>query len=224
MQLLLIRHAETQGNAQQKMLGQLDEPLSPHGVFQAQLLGQYLSQQSWTPTHLYSSPLKRAVVTLEILVACHLEGDDFSLLQTDEALLEIDNGIFQGLTWQEAEEQHPELCQRLISSQDLLPIPEGETLSACCDRTRRFIHTLYQTHQNSDRAWIVTHGGILQYLIAAILDTPMIWGIQSGNTALFEFEVDLHHSAQSIQNPQLCRILRFNERPHLPTNNIAPNA
>lgn len=41
MRLLLIRHAETRGNTQHRMLGQLDELLSPHGVLQAQLLGQF---------------------------------------------------------------------------------------------------------------------------------------------------------------------------------------
>lgn len=215
MRLLLIRHAEAQGNAQHRMLGQLDELLSPHGVLQAQLLGQWLSQQSWRPTHLYCSPLKRAMMTLEMLVACHPEGDDFPPIQTDEALLEIDNGIFQGLTWQEAQEQHPELCEQLMNSQEVIPIPGGETLSDCCDRTRRFIHTLYQTHQPSDRAWVVTHGGILQYLIAAILDTHVDWSIKIGNTALFEFEIALSSTSPSKPNPQLCRIHRFNECPHL---------
>lgn len=215
MRLLLIRHAETRGNAQQKMLGQLDELLSPHGVLQAQLLGQFLAQQCWAPTHLYSSPLKRAVMTLEMLVACHPEGDDFPSIQTETALLEIDNGILQGLTWQESQEQHPQLCEQLMHSQDVIPIPGGETLSACCDRTRSFIHTLYQTHHPSDRVWVMTHGGILQYLIAAILDTPKIWGMSIGNTALFEFEVAWPSVSQSTQNPQLCRIHRFNECPHL---------
>lgn len=216
MRLLLIRHAEARGNVQQKMLGRLDERLSSHGVLQAQLLGQFLSRQSWAPTHLYSSPLKRAVITLEMLVACHLKGDDFPSIQTDEALLEVDNGIFQGLTWQEAQEQHPQLCEQLMNRQDVIPIPGSETLSACCDRTRRFIHTLYQTHHPSDQIWVMTHGGILQYLIAAILDTPIVWGMRIGNTALFEFEVTLSSSSQSGQNPQLCRIHRFNECPHLP--------
>jgi len=215
MRLLLIRHAEARGNTQQKMLGQLDELLSPHGVLQAQLLGQFLAQHSWVPTSLYSSPLKRAAMTLEMLVACHSEGDDFPPIQIDEALLEIDNGIFQGLTWQEAQEQHPELCEQLMSSQDVIPIPGGETLSACCDRTRNFIHTLYQTHHSSDRVWVMTHGGILQYLIAAIFDTPKVWGMSIGNTALFEFEVALPASSQFTRNPQPCRIHRFNECPHL---------
>lgn len=223
MKLLLIRHAESRGNTQQQMLGQLDDPLSAHGVLQAQWLGQFLSAQSWLPTQVYSSPLQRAVVTLEILMACHSELVDPLPIQTTDALLEIHNGIFQGLTWEEAKQQHPELCQRLMSSQDWIPIPGGETLASCCDRTRNCIHSLYQSHANTDRIWIVTHGGIMQYLIAAILGTPIIWGVNIDNTAFFELEVDLHHSSQSAQNPQLCRILRFNERPHLPPENISPS-
>ena len=217
MRLLLMRHAEARGNAQQRMLGQSDEPLSPHGVLQSQRLGQFLVQQNGAPTHLYSSPLKRAVATLERLMACFPDAEDFPPIQISDALLEIHNGIFQGLTWQEAQDQYPDLCQQLMSCQDLIPLPGGETLSDCCDRTRSFIHTLYHTHHHSDRVWVMTHGGILQYLIAAILDTPNVWGMSIGNTALFEFEVDLHYSSQPTQNPQFCRIRRFNEHPHAPT-------
>ena len=211
MNLLLIRHAESLGNTQQRMMGQLEDPLSPAGSLQAQLLGQFLPAS--LPTHLYCSPLQRAVVTLEIILACHSERVDPLQIQVTEALLEIHNGILQGLTWQEAEQLHPQLCQQLIGTQEWIPIPGGETLVSCCDRTQHFIQTLYQTHKNTDRIWIVTHGGILQYLIAAILKTPQIWGIQIDNTALFEFELDLTH--HSTHNPQLCRILRFNDRPHL---------
>lgn len=219
MKLLLLRHAESLGNTQQKMLGQLDDPLSPQGILQAQVLGQFLHIQM--PTHLYCSPLQRTRITLEILKTCHSEAADTLPIQIADALLEIDNGIFQGLTWPEAEQQHPQLCQQLMSTQEWIPIPGGETLLECCDRTRNFIHTLYQTHDNTDQIWIVTHGGILPFLIAAILDTPRVWGIDALNTALFEFELvwdAVAESSQNPYNPAFRRILRFNDRPHLASN------
>lgn len=212
MNVLLIRHAESLGNTQQRMMGQLEDPLSPIGLLQAQLLGQFLSVRE-LPTHVYCSPLQRAVVTLETILACRSKPMNPLPMQMTDLLSEIHNGVFQGLTWQEAEQQHPQLCQQLMGTQEWIPIPGGETLVSCCDRTQHFIQTLYQTHKNTDRIWIVTHGGILQYLIAAILKTPQIWGIQIDNTALFEFELGLNH--YSTHNPQLCRILRFNDRPHL---------
>ena len=214
MNLLLIRHGESLGNTQQRMMGQLEDPLSPSGILQAQRLGQYLSGNG-VPTSFYCSPLQRATKTLEIIGSCHPALADPLPIQTTEALLEIQNGIFQGLTWPEAEQLHPELCQQLMGTQEWIPIPKGETLVSCCDRTQNFIQTLYQTHNNTDRIWIVTHGGILQYLIAAILKMPQIWGIQIDNTALFEFELDPTYYSQVNHHSQLCRILRFNDRPHL---------
>lgn len=215
MNLLLIRHGESVGNTQQRMMGQLEDPLSPLGIGQAQQLGQYLSV-SEVPTHCYCSPLQRATKTLDIIGSCHPALANPLSIQKTQALVEIHNGIFQGLTWQEAEQLHPQLCQQLMGTQEWIPIPGGETLVSCCDRTQHFIQTLYQTHSNTDRIWIVTHGGILPYLIAAILKTPQVWGIQIDNTALFEFELDPTHHFQVTHNPQLCRILRFNDRPHLP--------
>lgn len=212
MKLLLIRHAESLGNRKQTMSGQLDDPLSPHGVLQSQILAQYLSKY-WLPTHLYSSPLSRALATSELLMACHTNLEVPLTLQTVDALVEIHNGIFQGLTWAEAEQQYPQLCQQLMSRTDWIPIPEGETWQACRDRAQDFVCTLYQSHDNTDRIWIISHGGILQYLIAAILGTPMIWGLSIQNTALFEFELEV--GPPSPEAPQMCRILRFNERPHL---------
>jgi len=212
MKLLLIRHAESVGNRQQRISGQLDDPLSPHGVLQVQVLAQYLSH-SWLPTHVYSSPLSRAMATADLLMAAHLRLEDPLTVLRAEALMEIHNGIFQGLTWGEAEQQHPQLCQQLLNSTEWIPIPDGETWQDCCDRIQNFLHTLYQSHTATDRLWIVTHGGILQYLIAAILGTPIIWSIPIKNTALFEFE--LNPAPPDPSCPQQCRILRFNERPHL---------
>lgn len=218
MKLLLIRHAIAAGNAEKRMLGQLDVPLTLEGQQQAQQLGQFLHAYSWQPTHLYCSPLQRAVQTLRILRDCNNKPISTLPIQRSTALLEINTGVLQGLTWSEAEEQQPDLCEALLSSQEWIAVPGGESRQACCDRTHQFIQTLYTQHQNSDRLWVITHGGILPYLIAAILDTPQVWEIKTLNTALFEFELDLDHLHKSdgVQsNLALCQILQFNDRPHL---------
>lgn len=200
------------------MLGSLDVPLTPAGQQQAQQLGRFLHTHAWQPTHLYCSPLQRAVQTLRILMDCNDTSISTLPIQTSTALLEINNGVLQGLTWSEAEQQQPDLCQALLSSQKWIAIPGGESGQVCSDRTHQFIQTLLNQHHHSDRLWIVTHGGILPYLIAAILDTRRIWGIEVLNTALFEFELNfdhLHRSSEDQYNPALCRILQFNNRPHL---------
>jgi len=75
MQLLFIRHAQSLGNQAGRMQGHSDAPLSVMGQQQAEALGTYLRQQSWKPTHIYASPLRRAIETAERLLASLIVPD-----------------------------------------------------------------------------------------------------------------------------------------------------
>jgi broad specificity phosphatase PhoE len=213
MRLLWLRHAESIGNQQSIQGG--DFELSEQGQWQSQRLCAYLSQELWLPSHIYSSTQQRAIQTTRILL-------QFSTMNPRvcyaEELQEINNGIFEGLTWQQAQQQYPELCQSLVTSTEWLPIPGGESPQQVRDRAQQFINQLLRIHQNSDRLWIITHGGLLQHLIAAVLGSDRTWGMDIPNTALFEFECDLerwHCADQNRYNPTLWKIHRFNQTPHL---------
>lgn len=219
MQLLFIRHAESIGNQAQRLQGQADDQLSRPGKAQAQKLAQQLLAEAWQPSHIYSSPLRRATQTTQILLSyfdAHLcsRGE---LVKLDE-LKEIHNGVFQGLTWQEAQDRYPELCYALETSLEWLPIPGAESLQAVCDRAQTFVHQLMSQHANADKIWIVTHGGVLQFLIAQLLGCDRVWGLQIKPTALFEFRVDLSRWSLGDQNrfnTALWQIYRFNDTSHL---------
>lgn len=215
MKLLLIRHAESTGNLEQRMPGWNEDALSETGMLQARTLARYLLKENGQPSHLYSSPLQRAVQTAQILLDYSQSGFK---IQTDVNLKELHNGVFQGLTWQEAQASYPELCQALETSPDWISIPGAESLQTACDRAQFFIQTLLTQHQNSDQIWVVTHGGILQYLVAALLRSDRTWGLQIRSTALFEFWLDLERwqtKDQNRFNPCLWQIRRFNQTPQL---------
>lgn len=217
MKLLLLRHAQSQGNDAQRMQGQGEYPLSATGWQQVESLAEYLNTESWQPSHVYSSPLQRAMETGRGLLAAF---PNISLeIRRCPALQEIDNGIFQGLTWPEACQQFPELCQQLQSSLDWLPIPEAESLVAIRDRANQFIQQLLQQHQNCDRIWIISHGGLLPHLISALLGCDRVWGIPIPPTALFEFWLDRDrwdgNRCFANLNSSLWQIHRFNDCPHL---------
>lgn len=219
MQLLFIRHAESTGNRAQRLQGQADDQLSRHGKTQAQKLAQQLLAEAWQPSHVYSSPLRRATQTTQILLS-HFDAHLCSrgkLVKLDE-LKEIHNGVFQGLTWQEAQDRYPALCCALETSLEWLPIPGGESLQAVCDRAHIFVHQLLTRHANTDKVWIVTHGGLLQFLIAQLLGCDRVWGLQIKPTALFEFRLDLSRWSLGDQNrfnTALWQIDRFNDTFHL---------
>ncbi|MEB3357974.1 MAG: histidine phosphatase family protein [Synechococcales bacterium] len=213
--LLFIRHAESVGNQQGQMEGHGQSPLTSHGLWQARQLAQRLTRDFLPPTHIYVSPLRRAVETLDIL----LEGQTLAaLVKCDDALKEFQNGIFQGLTWAEAMSRYPDLCHRLETSDNWMPIPQAETPAEGRDRAHRFIHRLLSQHGNGDTVWVISHSWILYHLVSELLGCDRTWQLPIDHTAIFEFRVD----QARWQDPQNHRwvstgwqIRRFNDCQHL---------
>jgi broad specificity phosphatase PhoE len=243
LKLLFIRHAQSVGNQEKRMQGHGEFELSDVGQQQAEKLAQRLLAEAWWPSHVYSSPLKRAAQTTQILVDRFLaaplpaavsdlidagvdapldgleEGERRTIAITfADQLKEFQNGIFQGLTWAEAVSRYPELCQRLEASPDWIPIPEAESLQEARSRAREFIQSLLLHHQNGDRLWIVSHSWILQHLIAELLGCDRSWRLRASNTALFEFWIDHSRwprSDHDCYNTDLWQVRRFNDSQHL---------
>lgn len=244
LKLLFIRHAQSVGNQQKRMQGNGEFELSTTGINQAEKLAQRLVAESWRPTHVYTSPLKRAVQTTEILlshfltpplpsVVSDLVDDEVDVLATSSPgpdpepkisvdyvneLREFQNGIFEGLTWAEARQRYPDLCRQLEQSADWIQIPGAESLMDARQRSQRFIQTLLDRHSNDTQIWIVSHSWILQHLIAELMGCERSWRIHARNTALFEFWID--HSRwqrhdHSKLNTDLWQIRRFNDCQHL---------
>ena len=67
MRLLLIRHAESQGNFERRLQGRREFPLTERGLAQAQALAERLV--SLPLSAVYSSPVGRAIQTAEVIAA-----------------------------------------------------------------------------------------------------------------------------------------------------------
>ncbi|MFM2430363.1 MAG: hypothetical protein RLZZ511_1576 [Cyanobacteriota bacterium] len=216
LQILLIRHAQSTGNVERRMQGHGDYPLSDRGRWQGERLADRLRAENWMPTAIYSSPLRRAQETTAILMQAF---PALSLpIQSAPELAEYRNGILQGLTWAEARQQYPELCDRLETELDWLPVPGAETLLEARDRVDRFLQRLFATHQNGDRLWLISHSWIMQQLVSALLGSDRAWGFAVANTALFEFRIDQsrwQNQGENRLNTDLWRIVRFNDAAHL---------
>lgn len=219
MHLLIVRHAESVGNREYRIQGRYDYPLSEQGVEQAHALGQFLADESWKPTHIYTSPLQRAVHTTAILRDYWATRDTVATPISNPNLQEIKNGVLEGLTWAEAQLQHPQLCETLTNASSWVPIPGAESLKAIRDRAQLVVQSWLMEHHNEDKLWVVSHGGFMQYLLAALLGSDRVWGISMPPTATFEFELDLSQwditDQQNPFNPLLWKIHRFNDTQHL---------
>lgn len=207
LKILLIRHAQALGNAEGRMLGCSDAPLVEAGRQQVQSLVERLRLEGRSPTHLYSSPLNRAQMTARLLrhywfdaqakptelvapeTSAPMDSADQEAplpLLTDTRLTELDNGIFQGLTWTEAKARHLELCQRLESQLDWFPVPGAETPSQARDRAEGFVRHLLDHHHSPEEIWIITHAGILGHLWSALLGCDRTWGLPIKPLGCFE--------------------------------------
>ena len=60
MRLLLVRHAESEGNSERRLQGHADFRLSEKGRRQAEALRDRLGREGFAPTHAYTSPLLRS--------------------------------------------------------------------------------------------------------------------------------------------------------------------
>lgn len=246
LKLLLVRHGQSVGNTEGRMEGTSSTGLTPLGEQQSWQLGQHLADTDWHPTHLYCSPLERATATLRSLsdgfcgktldsldisrsdVPCPAKAEQSSPLVFGsdcpitvtlvDDLKEYDSGIFNGLTWVEACDRHPDLCRQLETSLDWLPIPQAETLEAGQARAQRVVDRLIDPHRNGDRILVISHQWILQQIIACLMGCDRSWGLPMANTACFEFWLDRDRWPQpgpNRLNTELWRIQQFNATPHL---------
>jgi broad specificity phosphatase PhoE len=190
--------------------------LTPLGQRQAQALGAWLAQQP-RPTHLYGSPLQRVRQTWALLQS-HCPPAAALEIRWEPRLVEIDQGIFSGLTWPEAQRRHGDLCSQLLQSLDWIPVPGAEAPQDCRQRAEALLAFWLQQHGDGDCLWGISHGGFLSHLVSAVLGCDRTWDCAISPTGLFEFELNLSRYSQPQTNrfnTALWKINRFNCLEHL---------
>jgi probable phosphoglycerate mutase len=163
--ITVVRHGETEWNKLGLHQGVLDSPLTDKGLLQADKVARFL--QKYTFTKLYSSDLKRAAQTAQI-IAKALKMD----ICFDSRLQERNLGNLGGLTLKEYQEQYPEECQKFLSRDPDYVLPGGESISQAYMRSIACFNELAAKHQNQN-ILVVTHGFILEYLLKCALDIPL---------------------------------------------------
>ena len=96
--IYLVRHGETDWNAEGLLLSRTDRPLNTRGEAQARDLAASLADIAWDRA--FASPLVRARRTAEIALAAR---SDALTLTLDERLVEMDFGPYEGMSEAELE-------------------------------------------------------------------------------------------------------------------------
>jgi broad specificity phosphatase PhoE len=157
--LYICRHGETEANVEKRFQGlTLDTPLTTEGCEQARTIAAILARQTPDPDQLayVSSPLQRARRTMEIVRATL--GLSVAGYFTDDRLVEIDLGAWDGLTDAQARALDPLIYDRRKADKWSIRVPSGESYADVAIRCESFIASL------SADTFAVTHGAYTRVL------------------------------------------------------------
>jgi len=180
MELLIVRHGESVANAEGRMQGQHDYPLSTAGEEQARLLGGWLRRAGFQFDAVYSSPLTRALTTARSLAA------ELGLAEPELApeLSEIHAGRLQSLTRDEIAESHPGFMQRAVTELGDFSEYGGESYDDVQARVKSLLLRWQAKHREAaHRILAVAHGGTNFHLIKALVcePVPRVMSLKFGN-------------------------------------------
>lgn len=163
--IIFVRHGETLWNKELRYQGQQDSPLSSAGILQAEKVGEFLRRRSIDAV--YSSDLKRAMVTAEAIAQHHGLNPE-----VDRRLREMSFGVWEGKTRDEVRQEYPDLWDARGRDNTGVRIPHGELPAEVVERMRSFLKDLV-TNAPGRTIVAVSHGGTLRFTLAALLHIPL---------------------------------------------------
>lgn len=194
MQILLIRHGQSEADLLSVYEGRADFPLTELGRKQVELMTGKVKAE-FPPDYIWASPLIRASVTASVLakeIGCPIQFED--------DLMEHNKGVLAGVTYEEA-------AKKFIFPKHLHESFEnGE--SAIEFRMR--IETIFSRiliASPYNRIAIVAHGGVINCLLRSFLKMPVSteFTFRNGDTTI--------HLLEIIENERIVHFL--NNTSHL---------
>lgn len=164
--LYLVRHGQTPYNAERRLQGQLDIPLSEVGRAQAEALAERLLAEERHFDRLYCSTLSRAKETAAI-VGRRLGLEPIPIKGVEEIYF----GCFQGHIFKECEALFPEAYADYKKRGSDSNAHGGETGEDVFLRARKALLALPEAHSGS--ALVVCHGAVIGYLRGAAEGIPL---------------------------------------------------
>jgi broad specificity phosphatase PhoE len=165
LHLYVIRHGETEWNKQKRSQGRLDSSLTDKGKKDARSLGARLQDTKFR--QIISSPSGRTLETARLV-----KGERMIPLMTDERLMEIDLGAWQGKTEDEIKSLYPEEFAAYWNEPEIYKSVGGETFLQVQQRLKDFLEDLEKTVSDGN-ILIVTHGVVIKTLYLLCRDSSL---------------------------------------------------
>ena len=181
MNVLLVRHGETPWNHEGRYQGRTDIPLSDTGQRQVAALGARLAHLNIALA--ISSPLSRTQSTARAIL-----GDRAIPLETDDGLLEISHGQWEGQLASDIEISHAEMfgTWRSRPDRDVPAGPGAETLGDVEQRAWPVLVRTCARLASDETALIVAHDAVNRVLLCRVLGLPLtrVWMFRQAPSAL----------------------------------------
>jgi uncharacterized phosphatase len=167
--LYLVRHGETDWNAQRRIQGVTDIPLNDIGREQARVTGELLSRREWDG--IFASPLSRAFETASIIAGEVGLPTPTAL----PAIVERNYGEAEGLDWQQIEARFP----------GNMDVPGRETHDEVALRVLPALIDLAVAH-HGENLIVVSHGGVIRSVLNVVDPESSHGAITNGSIHSFE--------------------------------------
>lgn len=162
--LVLVRHGQSEWNRKNLFTGWKDPDLTGKGVAEAKAAGASLRKLGLTFDIAYTSMLRRAQHTLEIILI-ELGQSGLETIE-DQRLNERDYGELTGLDKDEARKRWGEAQVQIWRRSFDVPPPGGESLKTTADRVLPYYEsTIRPVVLFGKRVLIAAHGNSLRALI-----------------------------------------------------------
>lgn len=201
------RHGETVWNAERRLCGRTDAPLSEAGRRQAHLLAERLRPISFEA--LYTSPLQRARETAGIVGTAvgHVPA-------VDSRLVELSYGAWEGRTTTEVKLADAEAYRAWEADPAVVAPPKGESGEHLIARLKPFLADVVQRHREGNVV-VVCHRTVCRLMACHLMGIPL---------SEYRQRIPMENAALNIFETQGAewRVVALNDSSHLVTPVTAP--
>jgi len=182
--LILVRHALTTDNQNNRLSGHIDSAISESGKKQINKLTNYLEKIEIDK--IYTTTSSRTKDTVKQIAK--LKKID---IIEKETLKEISFGDFEGITFDEIRSNHPKQFQDMIDKEYEYKYPNGESLIDSYNRVANEISKII--FDNKDKTILIcSHGGTIRNIITYLISNSYEyhWNFKIDNASITILEVE----------------------------------
>lgn len=188
MNLLIIRHGESEADILNVIEGRADFELTELGERQAKSMAEWVKER-YKIDKIVASPLKRAKKTADFLSEAMGIPVDY-----DDNLMEFQNGLIAGLSREEADRKYPKPDIRYPHTK----VYEMESDLEFRFRAETILSKIIYENDKDSTIAIVAHGGIINMLYRSFLNLPNNSNayFSTGDTGIHRWYIDNSNSTE----------------------------